>query len=91
MEKDGKALARKATFTTWIFQVTLRTWHTTLRVMASPTEAKGSLHARGLLRAKEKEEKAKELDTQGPLLIALAATELGTLLINATQLHTVRA
>ena len=77
--------------------MTLKTWPTTLKAVATPKDAKGSLHARGLQRGKEKvltynlKEKAKELGAKDPLLIALAATELDTQLINATPLRTVRA
>ena len=54
------------------------------------------VHAPGRQRGKEKvlthlKENAKELDAKDLHLIALAATELGTLLINATPLRTVRA
>ena len=87
MDVVRKELERKAASTTWISLMTLRTWPTTQKAVATPKDARGSLHARGLQKGKEKvltynlKEKAKELDAKDPLLIALAATELGTLLI----------
>ena len=93
----GKELERKAASTTWNSLMTLRTWPTTQKAVATPKDARVTLHAPGLQRGTEKvltynlKEEATELDAKDPFLIALAAAELGTLLINATPLRTVRA